>query len=93
MPRSRERLFVKLDDYDGLSAEQINRFAGCEFPNKVFFTANKDWRGLKCAVHIPSRNGKLPDGWTLRPISPRYFDSASWIGGRRQPDCKLLSFV
>ena len=93
MPVDRERLFVKFDDRDGLSADQINRFVALDFPNKVFSTGNKSWIGLQCAVYIPTRTGRLPDGLTLSRISPQYFDSAAGIAGFRQPCSELLSFV
>jgi len=93
MPVDIERLFVKFDDYDGVSADQVSWFAALDFPNEVFFTASEDFIGAGCAVHIATRTGKLPDGVALSRISPQYFDSASWIGGQRQPRSKLLSFV
>ena len=93
MPQDVNRLFVKFDDYDGLSSEQFNRFAGLKFAHKVCFTANRDWIGRPGVVHIPTLGGRLPDGLALSRVSPSYFDSAAWIGGLRQPSHSLFSFV
>lgn len=93
MPADPGRLFVKFDDYDRLSDNELSQFATLEFPNKVFFSGNSDRLRVHCAMYIPTSTGRLPDGLTLSRISPQYFDAASWIGGRQQPCCKLLSSV
>jgi uncharacterized protein (DUF1919 family) len=93
MPIDLNRLFFKFDDREGCVAEQMKLFASLPFPHKVLFTAKSELIDLDCAIQIRCPQSIVPDGVTLSRLSPRYFDSAAWIGGRRQPGSKLLSFV
>jgi uncharacterized protein (DUF1919 family) len=94
MPEERNRIFLKFDDLDGVDEAQAKRFFALDFPNKVFFTANKNLaRMFPSAIYIPTLAAKLPDGLTLAKISPLYFDSAAWISGRNQPRLKWFSMA
>ena len=93
MPKEIDRLFVKFDDHDRVSSEEMTCFAKLNFPNKVFFTGEKENLKQECAVYIPSPKGRVPDGLQLSRISPYHFNSAAWIAGRPKPSSLFLSFV
>jgi uncharacterized protein (DUF1919 family) len=93
MPVNPDRLFLKFDDRDGCTEGQMEFFSSLPFSNKVLFTKSRLLSKLSCAVHIPSSESTVPDGLALTRISPKYFDSAHWIGRRPQPRSFLLSFV
>jgi uncharacterized protein (DUF1919 family) len=91
MPEERNRIFLKFDDCDGVDEAQVKRFFALDFPNKVFFTANKHLATMfPCAIYIPTFAGELPDGLTLSKISTLYFASAAWISGRPRPRLKFF---
>lgn len=75
-----ENLFFKFGDRDGCTSEQLGRFSGLPFQNKVLFTTRKDWTS-DCAVRIRVEEPCVPDGLSLSYISPRQFDAANWLAG------------
>lgn len=75
-----DRLFVKFCDRDESSPEQLAAFDQLPFPNKVYFTVQKDC-ALRCAVRIPLAEARVPHGRMLSDISPDYFDSMDWLNG------------
>jgi uncharacterized protein (DUF1919 family) len=80
MPSGEDQLFFKFCDHDGCTQRQAQVFDALPLPHKVFFTAN-EMPGIKCAVFIPSKMSRVPDGLDLASISPQLFDTADWLNG------------
>jgi uncharacterized protein (DUF1919 family) len=72
------RLFIKFDDRDLVTAEQVIAFDRLPFRNKVFFTTAVR-PAAKCAVRIPLHCAQVPNGLKLSRLSPIYFDTVKWI--------------
>ena len=72
--------FFKFCDRDGCTPGQIAAFDQLPFPNKVFFTTQRDCSS-SCGVKIPLNEPCVPDGLALSRLSPAYFDTADWLAG------------
>ena len=76
-----DNLFVKFDDWDGISGF-VSEFEEFDLPHKVCF-ARKACAGLKSAVWLKSweRQPDFFNGAQLYTVSQRHFDIADWLNG------------
>jgi uncharacterized protein (DUF1919 family) len=82
--RDDNNLFMKFDDREGCTAEEIERFDKLPLKNKVCFVS-KQFPALKSTVFVPSSGEDcVPDGLALSQSSYKYFDAISWINGEEQ---------
>ncbi len=74
----RRRLYVKMCDRDGCTAEHIHRFARLPYERKVCFVS-REYPGLKDVVHIAGyeQAGELPTDLIDRVDAT--FDTAYWL--------------
>ena len=79
-----DNLFIKFDDRDECTPEQIQQFDGLPFKNKVCFVS-KPYSSLDSTIFYPTLGDGVPDGVTLSQNSYRYFDAVSWINGAARP--------
>jgi uncharacterized protein (DUF1919 family) len=73
-----DQVFVKFCDIDKPTPAQIERFDSLPWTHKVFFAARPSSEINSCMV-IPCHTNRVPDGFALSKLSPRYFDTARWL--------------
>ncbi len=81
MPDDGSRIFFKFDDRDSATEQQLQEFQSLPLKNKVCFVSEANQGPGR--VVVPSESETVPDGLKLSQLSPRYFDAAAWIAGRK----------
>lgn len=82
MPMEQDRLFFKMDDRDGCTADHVVDFGALPFRNKVCFTGTRYPKGLG-NIAIPEAGSVIPAGRDGYAVTSANFDIVKWIIGNQ----------
>lgn len=88
----KERLFVLLNDRDGVTEEDLRRLDESDLKNVLVFTANKHLKH-RCTFYVPCQDkdgivgNLMMKSWiTGKMVAERYFDFVGWFNQEKGAD-------